>query len=136
MAIILIIILSAIIGVGGGYGAFTYTKTLQPPITKEVTASSDLKAEKEASLDNTEPFYYESKKPIYDNDELTKEGAKLFLKLRAQTYGLSEDRIDKVLKTFDRVTSKLPVPDAFKIVVLKFDLMEFREFTEPKLYGL
>ncbi len=135
MAIILIII-AAILGVGGGYGAFTYTKALQPPTTKESAVSSSSKEGQGVSINNIEPFYNESRKHLYDNDELTKEGAKLFLKFRAQTHGLSEDKIKKVLNTFDRMTTKLPVPDSFKLVALQFSLMEFKEFNEPRLYGL
>lgn len=134
---ILLIIIAMLIGIGGGYGAFTYSKNLQPPpLSQNVAVEQAVVQQVSVASEDNEGLNTESKKFLYDNDEITMEGVVVFLKMRAQMQGLPEDAIRNMIRTFERMSKKMPVIDSFKIVAVKYNLMEFVEFKEPKLRGL
>lgn len=138
--IVIVIIISALLGLGGGFGAFYYTKSLQSAqqsLTQKTTneETGDLTREKNAESKSQDESFI-SIKHFYDNEELTKEGAITFLKLRAEMQGLPPEKVSKMIEDLDRMSKKIAVIEAFKILAMQYSLMEFAEFKEPKLKGL
>ncbi|HIJ59466.1 MAG TPA: hypothetical protein HPP56_02455 [Nitrospirae bacterium] len=140
MKIILAILISAFLGVGSGYGAFMIFA--KPNLSAQETAEgkpakvnegSNLQNDYTPELSNLGDTNFESIKFMYDNDELTKEGAILFIKMRGQTYNQKPEQIDKMIKNFERLASKIPIIDAFKIIALQHQLLELKDFTDPRL---
>ncbi len=138
-----LLILAALIGVGGGYGAFQYTKALKPPeiaSLEQEKAAQDMtngidQSQQVSSLQEEEVTKI-SIKHFYDNDELTKEGAVLFLQLRAQMHGLPPEKVKRMIEELNRMSKKIPVIEAFKVVAIQYRIMDFREFKEPRIHGL
>ncbi|MCX8069731.1 MAG: hypothetical protein N2738_04440 [Thermodesulfovibrionales bacterium] len=140
MKIILVILISAFLGIGAGYGAFVLIKPnlkdSQSAIVKSKDDTAKLNNDISQDIKTLSNSDYTSIKYLYDNDELTKEGAIAFLKVRAQIYDIKPEHTEKMIKNFERLTKKIPVIDAFKIIALQNQLLEFTDFTDPKLKGM
>lgn len=132
MVYIVVILLSLIIGVGGGYGVFVFTKPEAK--TTESPATPTNKAEEHMTKTSTQNIYDTDMNDFAKlNEGLTRESAMVFLEVRSHLVGIPENKQKEMIKSFEKMADKLPIIEAFKIIALQYHLMSFADFRDSKM---